>query len=369
MHISPFQALYPNLEYITSTDSFFDSVKKEYPEYVESGFYNKSSREALFVHQIRTADRQYTGIIACSDMEDYLRGSIKKHEHTLPYKEQKQLQLLLKRRAVIKPVLLTYPEAPSISQWTRQFIKDREPFLEVRFDSDAEIHLLWEVRDGRHIQEIQALFAEKVPVTYIADGHHRTTSLAILYQRTRKPSLKERYGHLLCAFFPSSDLDIHDFNRVVEGLNQLSLTRVMAEIAQLFDIEMLDEPLRPRRKHEILLFINHEWYRLHWKTQVLEQYRKDPVVLDSHLLNELVLRNILGIEDVRSDQRVHYVAGPEGLEGVWETATSRESCIGFCLYPVKLEEMIALADRDEVLPPKSTWFEPRITNGLVVYEI
>jgi uncharacterized protein (DUF1015 family) len=369
MHIKPFQALYPKLEYITSTDSFFDSAKEEYSEYVETGFYNKFSRKAFFVHQIRSPRRKYTGIVACSDIEDYLRGKIKKHEHTLPSKEQKQLQLLLKRRAAVKPVLLTYPEVPAISEWTLRLIEDRPPFLEVHFDAERQSQLLWEVCDDRHIREIQQLFAEKVPTAYIADGHHRTTSVALLFQRTRKPALKERYRNLFCAFFPSSDLDIQDFNRVVEGLNQLSLTRFMAKIAQLFEIKILEKPIRPRRKHEILLFLNREWYLLRWKPQILETCREDAVVLDSHLLNELVLKDILGIDDVRTDQRVDYVAGPEGLEGLWKRATSKESCIGFCLYPVQLEEMITLADQGKALPPKSTWFEPRIKNGLIIYEI
>lgn len=369
MHIRPFQAVYPNLDFVTSTDSFFESVKEEYNDYRESGFFQKSAQEALYVYEIRGADRNFRGIIACADIEDYLYGHIKKHEHTMADQEQKQLQLMLRRQAAVKPVLVTYPEAPAISAWSRRITESEPPALRVYFEQDAQQHLLWEVRDGSLIREIQELFEREVPDTYIADGHHRSSSSALLYERTQDGELRERYRNLLCAFFPSSDLAIHDFNRVVEGLDDLSLSRFMARLSQLFNIDILEQPVRPRRKYEILLFVNEEWYLLHWKESVLRSYAEEKVILDSRLLNELVLRDILEIEDVRTDQRIHYVAGPEGLEGLRRKASRPGNRIGFCLYPVKLEELITLADQDQVLPPKSTWFEPRMKNGLIIYEI
>lgn len=369
MHIRPFQAVYPNLEYITSTDSFFSSVKKEFPEYFDSGFFNHLEEEAFFVYQIRGEHRTYTGIIACADIKDFLCGRIKKHEHTLAAKEQKQVQLLLRRRAAVKPVLLAYREVPEITRWSREIADGTAPFLRVFFEKDRQTHSLWKVTDKPLIERLQLLFSQHINNTYIADGHHRTSSVALLYNRTEEEHVKARYRNLLCAFFPSSDMDIHDFNRVVEGRNNLSLTRFMALISQLFNINPLEEPVRPRRKHEILMFVNHEWYLLHWKHQVLQTYSSDEAILDSMILNELVLHDILGIEDVRTDKRVDYVEGPKGLEGVWERATVKESCIGFCLYPILLEEMMALADHDKMLPPKSTWFEPRLKNGLITYAI
>jgi len=369
MHIRPFQAVYPNLDFVTSTDSFFQSVREEYNEYRDSGFFQKSAQEALYVYEIRGAKRSFRGIIACADIEDYLYGHIKKHEHTMADKEQKQLQLLLRRQALVKPVLVTYPEAPAITAWTRRIVEGEAPALRVFFEKEEQQHLLWEVRDGALIREIQELFNSDVPDTYIADGHHRSSSSALLYERTRDEELRERYRNLLCAFFPSTDLAIHDFNRVVEGLDDISLSRFMARLAQLFDIEILKAPIRPRRKFEILLFVNEEWYLLHWKKEVLKEYAEEEVILDSMLLNEKVLDDILGIEDIRSDQRIDYVAGPKGLEGLRKKIARRENRVGFCLYPVQLDELITLADHEKVLPPKSTWFEPRMKNGLIVYEI
>lgn len=368
MHIHPFQAVYPKLEYITSTDSFFESVREDYLEFLSGDLFSKAEREALFVYQIRMEKRAFTGIIACVDIRDYLNGHIRKHEHTLPEKEQKQVQLLLRRGATVKPVLLAHPEAPGLTNWTWRFIENRTPFLRIAFQADRQEHLLWEVDRPEDIEKVQALFDQEVVNTYIADGHHRTTSTALLYERTNDEALRRRYAYLLCALFPIDELRIHDFNRVVEVPGDLSLTRFMAGIAQLFDIEILSEPVRPRRKHEILLFIDHEWYRLHWKEAVLQQYRHEEILLDTYLLNQLVLQDLLRIEDVRTDPRVEYVEGSQGIEGVGQKAGCKERCVGFCLYPVQADELMALADRKRMLPPKSTWFEPRMKNGLIVYE-
>jgi len=368
MHIRPFRATCPKLEFINSTDSFFNSVKEEYLTYQQSGLFSRREAAAIFVYQIRSRQRQYTGIIACADIEDYLYGRILKHEHTLADQEQKQLQLLMHWQAAVKPVLVTYAAVPAIDDWVEEQIAGREPFLQVYFEQEQQVHALWEVAQAERIQDIRALFADRIRHAYIADGHHRTTSTALLYERTNAPGQRNPYTNLLCAFFPATDLDIHDFNRIVEGSADLSPSLFMARLAQLFHIEILKGPRRPGNKFEVLMFVNQEWYYLRWKPEVLAAYGHEPVVLDSHLLNELVLRDILGIEDVRTDRRVEYVEGPLGLEAVWRRAAEQDFRVGFCLFPVALTEMIALADQDRMLPPKSTWFEPRMKNGLIVYE-
>ena len=368
MHIRPFRAAHPKLEFITATDSFFDSVKEAYLEYVESGLFTKREAPAVYVYQIRGPQRRYTGLLACVDIEDYLYGHIKKHEHTLADKEQMQLQLLLRRQAAVKPVLLTYSAVPVLSDWAEGRAAAGAPFFQTYFEADQQTHLLWEVAEVEAIREVQALFAEYVPTAYIADGHHRTTSTALLYERTEGWPQRARYGNLFCALFPSTDLAVHDFNRLVEGMDDLSPSLFMARLAQLFDIEILAAPRRPKRKHELLMFLNQEWYYLRWKPAVLDAYRNEPVVLDSQLLNQRVLKEMLGVADVRTDQRVEYVEGPQGLEGIRRRAARKDFSVGFCLYPVEVKEMMTLADQDRVLPPKSTWFEPRMKNGLLVLE-
>lgn len=368
MRIKPFQAVYPDLDYITSADSFFDSAREEYAEYFNSGFFTKTAGEALFIYRIKGTSRQYTGLAACADIRDYLEGRIKQHEHTLPAKEQQQMQLMLRRRAAIKPILLAYNRVEAISEWIEAYIAHRDIFLEVNFEGPKECHQLWEVRDGKAIRELQDLFEQHVPCTYIADGHHRTSTTSLLYRKSKAGKHRGDYHLLLCALFPSSDIDILDFNRVVYGLNGLSYSAFMAHISQYFDIGFLDTPRKPVRKHELTMLANREWYSLRWKEQALAEYQNEVAVLDARLLDEKILWNILGIEEVRDNQRILYVEGPRGLEGIQQAVSTGEEAVAFCLYPVRLEELMKVADSGKVMPPKSTWIEPRMKNGLIVQE-
>ena len=367
MRISPFQAVFPNLDYITSAESFFASVKTEYPEYAKSGLFEKRSREGIYIYRIKKPTREHTGLIACSDMRDYLDGRIVKHENTLAAKEQKQLQLMLRRQAMVKPILLTYPPVSAIQEWVRRNVTDRPPTFEVSFPEEEQTHAFWEVLDGTEIQEICALFREKVARAYIADGHHRTASAALLDAKRKETDRLP----LLSAFFPTTELDIHDFNRVVEGLEELSLTRFMAYLSQLFNIEPTDAPQKPLAKHELLMFVNREWYRLRWRAEILEaaDSERPDALLDAYLLNERVFCDIFGIADVRTDLRVDYVEGPKGLDGLRRKTQRNPLAVGFALHPVKIEDLLRVADSESVMPPKSTWFEPRIKNGLIVLEI
>lgn len=366
MHIKPFQAVYPSLGHIGAPDVFFDAIKEDYNEFNDSGYFERSFQEVLYVYRIRGATRDYTGLLACVDIRDYLEGHIRQHEHTLEAKEQKQMQLMLRRKAAVKPVLLAYQRAEPVSGWINRFTATQEPSFEIPFSAEQELHTFWEVKEIQDIQAIQALFEQYVPNTYIADGHHRTTTTAKMYTLTQQGLLKGDYSLLLCALFPSSDIEILDFNRVVQGLNAYTPSSFMAKLSDFFDIELLPEPKKPTRKRELTMLLGSEWYRLRWKAHFLQEYADNPVVLDTSLLNEKVLGEILGISDIRSDQRILYVEGPKGLDGLSQKVMGRPDCVAFCLFPVQLDEMITLADNGKMLPPKSTWFEPRMKNGVMV---
>lgn len=366
MHIQPFKAVFPNLDYITSPDTFFGNVKEEYRQYYKSGFFNQVPTPGLYIYQILTDGKGYTGLIACTDIRDYLEGHIKKHENTLAEKEQQQMDLLLNRKAMVKPVLLTYPPVEAIEAFLFDYIDSHAPFLSVHFENDGQTHLFWEVTEANQIQLIQALFERYVPSTYIADGHHRTSTMALLFKRMKKKGADNPFDRILVALFATSELEIHDYNRIVEGFNDCTLSRFMARLSQVAEIEVLDGPARPAQKHEIVLFINREWYSFRWKDRILQRYEKEPILLDVHLLNELILEDILGIQDIRTDQRVRYIEGKQGLEGFTERVGKSEDRMGFFLYPVSMQDFLDVSDADQVLPPKSTWFEPRMRNGLIV---
>ena len=369
MKIRPFQAIYPNTDYIASNDSFFGTVKEEYVSYKESGFFNKASQESVYIYRIQSPTRNHTGLVACADINEYLKGNIKKHENTLAATEQRQMYLMMNRKAIVKPVLLIYPKVKKLNELFERHMEENDPFYSIHFEAENATHLLWEVNDGNTIEKIQQLFEKKIPETYIADGHHRCAASALLYSRIKKKKKANPYENLLTAFFPEDQLEIFDYNRIVDASGEITLTQFMAKLSKVFEIDMIDEPMKPKRKHEIVMFLNKEWFLLKWRSEVLEEYKNQDIVLDASLLDDKVLKNILGILDVKTDTRIKYVSGTEGIETVRAKTLKSESRVAFCLYPAQMSDLLATADSGGVMPPKSTWFEPRMKNGLIVQEL
>ncbi|MEL6924857.1 MAG: DUF1015 family protein [Bacteroidota bacterium] len=369
MNIFPFQAVYPDLDFIASPDSFFGTVKENYVEYKENDFFKKTDREAIYIYQIKSKWRNYLGLVACADIEDYLEGHILKHENTLAPKEQQQMQLLLNRKAMVKPILLTYPDVAYINELLQGYIEKHPPFLKTHFEGEQSEHLFWQLDNESSIQKLQEVFREHIGKSYIADGHHRSSTVALMYQRWKNRGGANPFNRMLCAFFPASQLSIFDYNRIIEGLQEISPTRFMAELSQLCDVEVLAAATKPDAPHQMVLCLDHEWYKLRWKPSVLRKYEHIDPLLDVSLLNEEILKGILQIEDVRTDPRVKYVEGPRGMEVLKNKTFKNEKRMAFLLYPVALGDLMRVADDGKVMPPKSTWFEPRVKNGLLVLEV
>lgn len=366
MKIFPFQAWYPDFDLIASSDSFFGSVREEFVNYKKAGFFHQSKKPALFFYQIKSSVRTYTGLMCCTDIAEFEKGNILKHEKTLAAKEQTMIQLLVQRKALVKPVLLVYEKVKAINKLIIKHIQNNPPLYSTYFDQDQQEHILWKITDGALIAQVQKLFNKKVQSTYIADGHHRTTTMALLNERLKGKADAGNYQKLMVVLFGSDQLDLLEYNRVVEGLNEITPTKFMAKLSRLFEIEPLDAARKPFKKHEITLFINREWYALTWKKAILKEFKAQKVILDVHLLNEKVLKGILNIKDVRFDNRIDYVSGTEGVRGLETSTIVSPNRIGFYLYPVEIKELMTLASQHQLLPPKSTYFEPRIKNGLVV---
>lgn len=367
MHLTPFRASYPRLEQIKAPDDFFGSIKQDYRAYYDEGYFYKAERPALYIYRIELPERQYTGLIAGVDIKDFLDGNIRKHEHTLAAKEEKQMLLLRKRRAAVKPVMLAYATVEVIDQWLQAYTEQFDPVLHIPFSEDTH-HRVWAIESPTLIEELQQLFRIHVPVTYIADGHHRTSTAVRMYQRMRDGEIQGDFNNLFAAFFPNRDIEIRDFNRVVTSLNGHTPTVFMAKLSQVFEIEVRSAPSRPVRKFELTMYLRGEWYHLRWKERIMLEYADETVILDAMLLDHKVMARVLGIEDVRNDSRVRYVEGPRGIDGLLKQAEKFDDSVAFCLYPVQMEEVMAVADIGQVLPPKSTWFEPRMKNGVIVQE-
>ncbi len=367
MHIQPFQAVYPDMELISSADHFFATVKEKFHAYWDSGFYRRLPQEGFYLHRIETASRAFTGLIACVDIQDYLDGEIKRHEETIAASEQEQVHLLLRRSSQVKPIMLTYQPVEEINQLCDAYIQSHPHFLETQFEAAGELHRFWEISEGDLIQRLQAIFRDKVHAAYISDGHHRTSATALMYQRMAKHHAEDNpFRWLPCAFYATSQLEIYDFNRIIEGLNDLTPVAFMAKLSQVCEIELLTGPTRPATKFELTMFLEREWFRLRWRPEVLEKYQGQTAVLDVSILNEQVLQGVLGIADVRRDQRVRYHQGTKGIDLLKEKTLRSEERLAFCLYPVHLDDFLTISDEGGVMPPKSTWFEPRIRSGLIV---
>ena len=368
MRITTFKALYPDLNYITESESFFEGIKQEYLELKESNFFITKKDESLYVCQIKTDTGTYTGLIAAVDINDYLDGRIKKHESTLSAKEQVHVNLVLKNKAFLKPVLLTYPYVKDIQDILINYTQSSEPFMQLDKDVHGQQHAFWQIKDPELIKTLKSLFKEKVPVSYIADGHHRTSTTALLYNRLHGKTGQEDFSRLLVGFFPSNELKIDEFNRVVDTFNDITPTTFMAKLSNVCNIEPLRKGRKPTSKHELTMYLNKEWFSLNWRPKVLEKYKRETVILDVTLFNKEILENIMGIVNIRSDQKVSYVDGPSGIEAIKTIVNRNEDLIGFCLYPIQLEELMKISDKEEVLPPKSTWFQPRLRNGLIIMD-
>lgn len=369
MNILPLKASFVDLNLVASADSFFDSVKEEYQDFQKSGFFNRLDKEGLYLYQIKRGEHKHLGLIAGVEIGDYIKGKILKHENTLAEKEQKIMNLILQRKAMIKPVLLTYPSFKPMKKWMYEYRDNHKPDITLKLESNSEKHQIWFIHEPELIAKFQRAFKEEIGLAYIADGHHRSSTMRYLYEHKKGDKMGFNFDTLFSVFFDFDELEIFEYNRIVDVLNDISPAKFMAELSRYFDIQYLKKARMPSAKFEIILYINKEWFSLRWKSDVLASYSNEPIVLDAHLLDELVFKNILGIIDTSTDSRISYVQGTKGLEGVYQKIHKDSNLAGFCLFPVALNEMTAIADQSKIMPPKSTWFEPRIRNGILVHEL
>lgn len=356
MQLYPFKAMLPNLEEIENLQSFFSTVKSKYLKYEEQNLFQKTDTPSIYLYEIKQVGRPaYRGIIATTAVQHYLNKDIKGHEDTITAKEQKQLKMLQKRKAQVKPILLTYREVPVIDAWMQQQSRLKPSF---QLELDGNKHTFWQITNTVEIQILADFFQQQVPTTYIADGHHRAASSANLYQS------KAQYDRIMAAFFSFKDLDILDYNRIVE---HPEMPILLKHLHDLFKVNKMVTPTKPKQKHQISLYYDKQWYSLKWKKDILAKQTK--VVLDTDLLNSHVLKELFNIEDIRTAPNIDYVGSAEGTKGIEEAVNKAPNRAGFCMYPVSLNDMAALVDLGEVLPPKSTWFEPRMLNGITVFSI
>lgn len=365
MQIVPFQAIFPKMEVITAPQSFFDSIKEKFTTYYQKGYFEKYPQKAFYIYRILRKGKEHTGILANLAIQDLIQGKIKKHEATLKSKEQKQVQLLLKRQAAVKPILLTYQQTDSIETIQRRILQNNSPYLEVDFEHLQEKHQFWIIENPELLLKLKLAFQEVTEV-FVADGHHRISATHVSYLQ-HQTSSSNPFNQLFCVLFPTSSIEVHEFNRVITSLTPATFDALHEKLASCVDMKTIGYPQKPKAPHELSLFWNNSWHQLHWKKEILQQFPQNGTVLDTMLLNKLVLEDILGIDNIRSDNRVNYVEGIKGLDGLKDKVIkSGTTTIGFALYPIPLSSILTISRKNQILPPKSTWFEPRMKNGLIV---
>ena len=350
----------------------YDKSIQNFKMFQENGWLFQE-REARFYIYAQTMDgRTQYGIVGAASVDDYLNGIIKKHELTRSEKEKDRMIHVRMNNANIEPVFFTYPNVKEIDNIVEDYVKNNEP----EYDFTAEDgfgHHFWVVRGNDLNQRIEELFATKVPATYVADGHHRTAAAALVGKEKREQNPNhtgnEEYNYFLAVHFPDTQLKIIDYNRVVKDLNGLSTKEFISKIHETFEVSPAsDEIIKPDKLHEFSMYLDGKWYRLNAKKGTYND--SDPIgVLDVTILSDLVLDNILGIKDLRTDNRIDFVGGIRGLGELSKRVDSGEMKVAFAMYPVSMQQLIDIADTGNIMPPKTTWFEPKLRSGLVIHKL
>lgn len=365
MHIHAFEALTPDLEQVAEPDQFFESMREQFQDYHSTGIYQKSPA-AMYVYEILKQGKPHLGLLCTVSVADFLEGHIKKHENTIATKEQQQIKLALKRQALVKPVLLAHRNHDSISQALLQHTQEKAPAFEIHLAAQEELHRFWPITSPADWSVLQQLYEQYVSDVYIADGHHRCMAMTLLHQQYPD---HPAYRQFLCALFPKSQLDILAFHRVTQGLAPMPASTVLAQLEKWVDVQPLAGAGTPGAKFELVLHFRNQWYLLKWKPELLRQHAHEKVILDAALLEQYIFGEFLGIEDVCTSDQIKYIEAPAGIHAITETIAKSEDRMAWLLYPVALEDMIAQSDQHKFMPPKSTWFEPRMRNGLIVQEL
>ncbi|HBX52774.1 MAG: hypothetical protein A2275_08880 [Bacteroidetes bacterium RIFOXYA12_FULL_35_11] len=347
----------------------YAKAKENLEKFRKAEWLIQDTEDYLYIYaQTMNGKTQY-GIVGCAAVTDYMNNIIKKHELTRKDKEEDRMKHVRITNANMEPVFFTYPAVKEIDDIVTDFVKLNEP--EYDFTSvDGFGHHFWVIRDKKIIDTIISLFA-KIPYTYIADGHHRTASAALVGNEKKKNNPNhtgnEEYNFFLAVHFPDNQLTIIDYNRVVKELNGLSNAEFFEKLNQVFDIqEKGAEIYKPGKLHNFSMYIDNKWYSLTAKTGTFND--ADPIgVLDVTILSKLVLDEILGIKDLRTDKRIDFVGGIRGLGEIKKRVDSGEMKLAFALYPVSMKQLINIADTGNIMPPKTTWFEPKLRSGLVVH--
>ncbi len=344
----------------------YDKARQNLDAFVQRKVLFRESKPCYYIYELVMNGRSQTGIVCGSSLDDYEKEIIKKHEFTRPEKEEDRINHIKTTGAQTGNVFLAYRNVEAIDSLVELWKRDRSAVYSFT-DDDGVKHNVWVVNDSDTINHITALFDEQVPNTYIADGHHRAASAAKVRLQLDSPA-KEGANVFLTTLFPASQLHIMDYNRVVKDLNGLDETTFLKDVEKDFEVIQLGHDAKaPERMHQFTMFLGERWYQL---TARSGTWTEDPIgILDVTILQNNLLSKLLGITDPRTDKRIDFVGGIRGLSELSKRVQSGEMAVAFALYPVSIQQLFDIADSEKVMPPKSTWFEPKLRDGLLTHMV
>lgn len=339
----------------------YDKGKKNLETFIQNGTLFREPKNCYYIYQLTMDDKSQTGLVCLSSIEDYFNNKIKKHEFTRPEKEKDRIDHMKTLKAQTGNVFMAYRDVMEINALINGWKITAKPVYSFTAP-DMVKHDLWVLDRDDIVNSITQLFRTKVPTTYVADGHHRAASAASVSKVF--PNLRSAQ-YFLTTIFPSSQLKILDYNRVISDLNGFSTENLIDRLRKSFKVERSNGRVSPSRPHEFGMYIDGNWYKLN---SLPGTYKEDPVgVLDISVLSSNVLDPILGIWDQRTDKRIDFVGGIRGLGELEKRVDEGKWKLAFSLHPVSIEQLFNIADSGNVMPPKSTWFEPKLRDGLVTH--
>jgi len=347
----------------THSKAVYNKAKENLQQLITDSTLFTEHKPCYYIYRLIMNGRSQTGLVCVSSVEDYFNDVIKKHEFTRPEKEKDRIDHMRTIEAQTGNVFLAYRDVEEVNTIINKWKNDNHPTYDFTADDGIQ-HTIWVVDNGTVNDSITRLFASNVPYTYIADGHHRAASAAKVSTQLPDSTAAKFF---LTTIFPASELAILDYNRVVKDLNGLSKEEFLKNLEEDFTVEKTTTAYAPAKLHEFGMYIDKQWYKLASKKGT---YTEDPIgILDVSILSNNVLDKWLGIKDQRTDKRIDFVGGIRGLGELEKRVNSGEMKVAFSLHPVTIQQLFDIADSGNVMPPKSTWFEPKLRDGLLTHTL
>ena len=373
--MSLYHIIKPEIDFPVGTSEYdpkvYDKAAENFQKFQEKGWLVQDDKEQYYIYAQTMGDKTQYGLVVGAYVDDYLNGVIKKHELTRRDKEEDRMKHVRINNANIEPVFFAYPDNECLDTLIMKYAATR-PGYDFIAPVDGFRHQLWVVSDDKDIETITQEFA-KMPALYIADGHHRSAAAALVGAEKQKqnPSHRgdEEYNYFMAVCFQASQLTILDYNRVVKDLNGLSSEEFLKALEENFIVcDKGTDIYKPAQLHEFSLYLDSHWYSLTAKEGTYDD--NDPIgVLDVDISSRLILDRIFGIKDLRSDKRIDFVGGLRGLGELKRRVDSGEMRVALALYPVTMRQIMQIADSGKIMPPKATWFEPKLRSGLVIHKL